>query len=88
MATVLYLQHGKPGESLSTEKVEHKESVLPWQARGLSYTTSGYGHKIPTPYMVHYLGRWHRVYCRIFSNSGNCYIVSKGQEIRVTEYEG
>lgn len=87
MSIALYLQHGKPGSPMTTEKVEHKESIMSWQERGLSFTASGYGHKIPTVYMVKYLGRWHRVYCRIFSNSGTCYILSKGEEIRVTEYE-
>ena len=33
-----------------------------WQRRGLSYTASGYGSKIPTGYMVKVRGRLRRVY--------------------------
>ncbi len=86
MVTEFYLQHGEACSPMRTEKVEHKVSTLPWQERGLSFTASGYGAKIPTSYMVHYLNRWHRVYCRIYSNIGSLYIVSKGVKIRVTDY--
>lgn len=48
--------------------------LLPWQKRGLSYTASGYGRKIPTTRQVRVNGRWRRVYCCIFSNSGTLYI--------------
>ena len=41
---------------------------------GLSYTASGYGEKIPTIYKVNLGNTWRRVYCRIFSNVGICYI--------------
>jgi len=51
------------------------EKPLWWQLRGLSYTASGYGSKIPTSKMVHVNGRWHRVYCCIYSNSGVCYVM-------------
>jgi hypothetical protein len=46
-------------------------------------TQSGYGSRIPTDYIVKYLGRWHRVYCRIFSNIGTTYIRSRGEQILV-----
>ena len=54
----------------------HKEHLLPWQARGLQYTRSGYGSRIPTAHMVQLPGspRWRRVYCCIWSNSGTCYV--------------
>lgn len=67
--------------------LESKVNELPWQTQGLSYTTTGYGKKIPTTYMAYYLGRWHRVYCMIYSNSGTLYIVSKGQKLIVNEFE-
>lgn len=70
--------------------VTETKQVLPtiinrmeWQKRGLSFTASGYGARIPTAYMVKYNGRWHRVYCRIYSNVGSTYIVSKGRRIWV-----
>ena len=63
--------------------VETKEDYLPWQARGLTYTASGYGHKIPTTYKVKHNNRWKRVYCRLYSNSGMLYIISSGDEIAI-----
>ena len=51
-----------------------KDSPLWWQHAGLSYNATGYGKRIPTRDMVHYRGRWRRVYCCIYSNIGTCYI--------------
>jgi hypothetical protein len=62
-----------------------REKLLPWQARGLMYTASGYGKKIPTSKQLYILGRWRRVYCDIFSNSGVCYVIVDGQEINVDD---
>lgn len=53
---------------------ECKDSPLPWQERGLMYTATGYGRKIPTRQMIKVNGKWRRVYCCIFSNIGTCYI--------------
>lgn len=61
-------------DTFSTVQVEHKTALLWWQEKGLSYTATGYGKRIPTPYMVRFNGRWRRVYCAIFSNVGTCYI--------------
>lgn len=57
-----------------TIETEVKESCLEWQKRGLMYTSTGYGRRIPTTYMVKHNNRWKRVYCCIYSNSGTCYI--------------
>ena len=57
-----------------TEEVEHKTKRLWWQERGLMYSASGYGSRIPTEAMIKWRGRWRRVYCCIWSNSGTCYI--------------
>ncbi len=62
-----------------------REKPLPWQVRGLMYTASGYGKKIPTSRQLYILGRWRRVYCSIFSNSGVCYVIVDGQEIHVDD---
>jgi hypothetical protein len=61
-------------DSFLTQRLESKESPLWWQDRGLSFTASGYGKRIPTLYMVRYMGKWRRVYCCIYSNAGTCYI--------------
>ena len=46
-----------------------------------SYSNSktGYGDKIPTQYMVFIDNKWRRVYCRVYSNSGTCYVLIKGE---------
>ena len=62
-----------------------RENLLPWQKRGLMYTASGYGKKIPTSKQLYILGRWRRVYCDIFSNSGVCYVIIDGQEVTVDD---
>jgi hypothetical protein len=61
------------------DDLESKEAPLWWHERGLSYTASGYGRKIPTSKMVRLPGskRWRRVYCCIYSNSGTCYVPDK-----------
>ena len=60
-----------------------REKLLPGQARGLMYTRTGYGKKIPTSKQLFILGRWRRVYCDVFSNSGVCYVIIDKQEIYV-----
>ena len=55
------------------------ERLLPWQKRGLSYTASGYGGKIPTTKMLRYQGRLYRIYAMVYGNSGSSYIISKGK---------
>lgn len=56
---------------------------MPHHLRGLLYTRTGYGKKIPTEYTVKYNRRYYRVYCCIFSNVGTCYITSKGTDLIV-----
>lgn len=50
---------------------------------GLSFTASGYGSRIPTPYMIEYRGKLRRVYCMIFSNSGTLYIGKRSENLIV-----
>lgn len=61
------------------------EDLLWWQKKGLMYTTTGYGKKIPTQYMVRHRGRNKRVYNCIFSNSGLLYIRDKGKDVIVED---
>lgn len=70
-ARALYTRIG--GDSVELDTIT---APLWWHLRGLSYTASGYGRRIPTPYMVRLPGspRWRRVYCAIYSNSGTCYV--------------
>ena len=61
-------------DSFATVAVDCKESPLWWQERGLSFTATGYGARIPTRHMVKFNNRWRRVYCCIFSNIGTLFI--------------
>lgn len=56
-------------------QVPMKREPLEWQKRGLSYTATGYGDKIPTMYKIKYKNRWRRVYCNIHSNTGFLFAV-------------
>ena len=46
-----------------------------------SQTATGYGDRIPCGFLarVETDGKFYRVYCRIFSNIGTCYIVKSGK---------
>ena len=66
------------GEYLQTGTKE-----LWWQRQGLQYTASGYGKKIPTRHMVHYEGRWRRVYAACFSNACTTFVVHLGVAVNV-----
>jgi hypothetical protein len=70
---------------LLLDDLETRTSLLWWQERGLSYTRTGYGRKIPTSKMVRLDGchRWRRVYCTIYSNIGTCWIVVDGEKVVV-----
>ncbi len=59
---------------INNHQVECQTKLLDWQRQGLSFTASGYGRRIPTRYMVQYMGKWRRVYCIIYSNIGTLYI--------------
>jgi len=54
-----------------------------WQVKGLRKTLSGYGKKLPTENKINFAGRLRRVYIDIFSNSGCCYVIVKGEHISV-----
>lgn len=64
-------------DSYLTVSVDVKESPLWWQEQGLQFTASGYGSRIPTRYMVRFNGKWRRVYCICYSNSGTLFIGKK-----------
>ena len=44
-------------------------------------TTSGYGSKLPTRYMLYVGNRWRRVYAICWSNAATCYIMKKGEKV-------
>lgn len=71
---------------LLLHELEVKTKTLWWQECGLSYTATGYGSKIPTTKMVRLPGEkiWRRLYCMIWSNSGTCYFIKKGERVIVS----
>jgi hypothetical protein len=50
-----------------------------WHEKGLSYTASGYGGKIPTPWVVRVGSKTHRIYVAQYSNLGTAYIQRGGK---------
>lgn len=81
--------NGTP-DTFWTVKVPMSDKPMPHHIQGLSYTATGYGNRIPTRNMVFFNGSWRRVYCRIFSNIGTCYIgtwATVGEQITVREAE-
>lgn len=61
-------------DSFATIECEVKHAPLWWHGTGRSYTASGYGARVPSPYMVRLTGKWRRVYLAVFSNAGSSYI--------------
>lgn len=47
----------------------------------LQRTATGYGRKLPSRFMVHYAGRWHRVYAMCFGNVATHYICQGGADL-------
>lgn len=55
----------------------------------VSRSVTGYGPKLPTRFMVHYAGRWRRVYMAQYGNAGTAFIVHGGRDLVLdadTEY--
>ena len=73
-----YLHFGTGNEPRHTIAVDHQETPLWWQERGLTYTATGYGNRIPSRHLVRWQGRWRRVYVCQFSNAGTAYIGKPG----------
>lgn len=78
---------GLPNGPYQTIEVECRESPLWWHTRGLQYTASGYGARIPSRYMVKWSGRWRRVYVAQFANAGSAYIGKPGAWIATVDIE-
>ena len=58
---------------------------LPHHTEGLSFTATGYGSRIPTDKCIYLRGRRYRIYCRIFSNIGTCFINFEGRPVVVRD---
>ena len=71
-------------EYIYADDYETKHNPLWYHKRHLMQTATGYGGKLVTETMIYYEGRWRRVYCMCYSNSGSCYILVKGKTIFVS----
>lgn len=76
--------HEQPAPRLTIE-TEAIHAPLWWHKKGLMYTRSGYGRRIPTRYKVKHNNRLKRVYVCIFSNSGTAYIEQNGKPIATVD---
>jgi hypothetical protein len=79
-----YIQFGAWGGPYQTVAAEVRDAPMWHHERGLSYTRTGYGNKLPQPWQVKWNGRWRRVYCACFSNLGTNYIVIDGVNVVVS----
>ena len=75
--TTIYLNIDNP-EQVQIEPLE-------WQEQSLQYTATGYGSKVPTRYKAFVKGKFRRVYCRIFSNIGTCFVML-GKEKKIVDF--
>ena len=77
MATIKNLGEHNVLYPAGTYRIERRP--LWWHDKGLWQTASGYGRTLATSYvLIGSDGRVRRVYCCCNSNSGTCYIVSRG----------
>lgn len=82
-----YLHFGTGNEPRQTIKVDVIEAPLAHHKRGLSYTATGYGARIPTVYMVMWQGKWRRVYAACYSNCASTYIGKAGDWLATVSVE-
>lgn len=64
-------------------EVEAVESVTPRMAAlaALPFGPDNYGKKkVPTSWVITYMGRERRVYCDAIGNAGACYVLVKGEK--------
>ena len=74
-------------DSFLTQSVPVKHAPMAHHLAGLTWTASGYGARIPMPYMVQVHGKWRRVYCRIYSNIGTLFIGRKYDGTQIIDIE-
>lgn len=70
-------------KTITIEGAEYPTISAPmwYHKRGLMQTATGYGARLNTGYKVHYMGRDRRIYCRIYSNAGTCWIIVDKRQI-------
>jgi hypothetical protein len=80
LAYVQYGEWGGPYRTIQADGLAIDDTCRP------NPYAMGYGHKIPTQYRVLHRGRWRRVYCACYGNSGSTYIIEQGVDVVVDIY--
>lgn len=62
------------GSPMVTHLAPVKETETPQSGQ----TVTGYGAKLPTPYLVKWAGQWRRVYAACYGNAASHYIGKPG----------
>jgi hypothetical protein len=72
------------------EPFELTDMPLWFHKAGLSQTASGYGRKLTSARCVRLPGekRWRRVYVTQFSNCGTAWVLIKGEQFIVRDFNG
>ena len=70
-----------PYRKLCATKEDLINNPLWYHKRRLMQTSSGYGDKLVTEWMIHFEGLIRRVYCACHSNCGMLYFFVKGEKI-------
>ncbi|UUV43266.1 hypothetical protein RCCWILLIS_94 [Rhodobacter phage RcCWillis] len=88
MAIKAYLHFGGAGTVDTfgprlTIGVEARETETPRAGQ----TVTGYGAKLPTPYMVKHNGKWRRVYAACYGNAASHYIGKPGAWLATVSIE-
>lgn len=77
------------GDFARVTPVDWRVSMLPWQARGLSQTASGYGSKLTTVHTCRLPddppSRRRRVYVACYSNNGSAYLFIRSERVLVDD---
>ena len=89
MAIKAYLQFGGAGTidpfgPRQTIGVEVLETETPRAGQ----TVTGYGAKLPTPYLVKWAGKWRRVYAACYGNAASHYIGKPGAWLAIVTIQG
>lgn len=60
------------------------DKPLAWQLKGLQQTSTGYGSKLTSRYMIMFEGRLRRLYVTCFSNSSTHWFMLRGIKVIVS----
>lgn len=80
MTAYLHFKASNAGP-FQTVAVRSRTTATPWKGR----TATGYGAALPTPHLVLWAGRWHRVKVAQYGNASTAYIGRPGAWIATVQ---